>query len=153
MSQPADTALSSRIVEEAGDAIIFADRDGVIRLWNGGAERMFGYDAAEAIGQKLDLIIPERLRDRHWTGWNHAMETGTSHYSGSDLLAVPGVRKDGARISLEFSIAVLRAEGGGILGVAAVLRDVSARFQQDRELRARLAELEKASGAAGGGTG
>jgi PAS domain S-box-containing protein len=142
--------LSSRIVEQAADAIIYADHDGVIRLWNAGAERIFGYSAGEALGQKLDLIIPERLQERHWTGWNHAMAAGESHYSGNDLLSVPGVRKDGARVSLEFSVALLRDEAGTILGVGAILRDVSERFQRDRELRERLAQLEKRAAGDGG---
>src|ERR1019366_5065925 len=107
MSESSPEQLSSRILEQAGDAIIFAGSDGVIRIWNKSAERLFGYTSDEAVGKSLDLIIPDRLQQRHWDGWNHAMETGQSRYSGADLLAVPGVRKDGSRVSLEFSIALL----------------------------------------------
>ncbi|MBI2761312.1 MAG: PAS domain S-box protein [Chloroflexi bacterium] len=130
-----------RIVMEAQDAIILADRDGVIRVWNAGAEVMFGHSAEEAIGRTLDLIIPERLRPRHWEGYTRVMQTGVTRY-GRELLAVPGVRKDGARISLEFSITILKDDAGAISGIAAILRDVTTRFEQDRALRQRLAGLE-----------
>ena len=133
--------LYRRIVEHAQDAIILADSDGIIRLWNGGAEAVFGYTAAEAIGQSLDLIIPERLRARHWEGYRRVMETGESRY-GRELLSVPGIRKDGARISLEFSIALLTGEGGRPSAIAAILRDITTRWEADRDLRQRLAELE-----------
>jgi PAS domain S-box-containing protein len=133
--------LQSQIVDATQEAVIFAGRDGRIELWNGGAERVFGWTAAEAVGKSLDLIIPEKLRGRHWDGWNRVMETGVTRYA-SDLLAVPAVRKDGARISLEFTVALIRDDAGEIAGVAAVLRDVTERWQRDKELRARLAELE-----------
>jgi PAS domain S-box-containing protein len=134
--------LYRQIVEATQEAVIFAASDGRIQLWNGGAERIFGWSHAEAVGQSLDLIIPEKLRGRHWEGWSHVMETGVTRY-GTDLLAVPAVRKDGARISLEFTVALIRDGAGAIAGVAAVLRDVTERWQRDRELRARLAELEE----------
>ena len=137
-------SLPRAIVEGASDAIIYADAAGVIQLWNGGATTMFGYTATEAVGQTLDLIIPERLRGRHWDGYRRVMETGESHYGPGELLAVPGERKDGSRISLEFSIAMLRDGSGQIAGIAAILRDVSARRQQEKELRERIAALEKA---------
>jgi PAS domain S-box-containing protein len=143
-------ALHRQIIDNAGEAVIFADRDGHIRLWNGGAERVFGWPASEAIGQSLDLIIPEKLRGRHWDGWKHVMETGVTRYA-TDLLAVPAVRKDGTRISLEFSVALIRDESGAIAGVAAVMRDVTERWQRDRELRTRLAELEGKQAKAGAG--
>jgi PAS domain S-box-containing protein len=133
--------LSHQIVEHAPDAIIMADRDGTIRLWNGGARAVFGYSAEEAVGQSLDLIIPERLRDRHWNGFRKAMETGVTRY-GRELLAVPAMRKDEGRISVEFSVALLRDPAGEVLGVAAIMRDVTQRWTQQKELRQRLAELE-----------
>jgi PAS domain S-box-containing protein len=139
-----DQQLRSAIVDATQEAVIFAGTDGRIQLWNGGAERIFGWSAGEAIGQSLDLIIPEKLRGRHWDGWKQVMKTGITRYA-SDLLAVPAVRKDGARISLEFTVALVRDGAGEIAGVAAVLRDVTERWQRDRELRARLAELEARS--------
>src|SRR5690242_1745630 len=98
--------LASRIVTSTPDAVIVADREGVIRLWNGGAEAIFGYSEAEAIGRTLDLIVPERFRERHWDGYHRVMSTGEARY-GRELLAVPAVRRDGARISIEFSVSLL----------------------------------------------
>jgi PAS domain S-box-containing protein len=133
--------LATRIVSAAGDGILLADRGGVIQLWNAGAERIFGWTASEAIGQSLDLIIPERLRPRHWQNWDRVMETGVTRYA-SDVLAVPALRKDGAPLSIEFTIQLVRDDAGAILGPAAIVRDVTARFTKEKELRARLKELE-----------
>jgi len=133
--------LCRKIVEATPDAVIFADREGVMRLWNGGATALFGYSADEAIGQSLDLIIPERLQGRHWEGYHRVMATGVTKY-GRELLSVPAVRRDGERLSLEFSVALLRDDTGELLGIVAVLRDVTARFERDRELRRRLTALE-----------
>jgi PAS domain S-box-containing protein len=136
--------LCRRIVEDAQDAIIFADRDGVMRLWNAGAEAMFGYTAAEAIGRSLDLIIPENLRGRHWEGYHKVMATGATRY-GRELLAVPAMKKDGTRISIEFTIVLLRDAGGKLLGAAALIRDVTARWEREKELRARIAAPEQSA--------
>jgi len=133
--------LCRRIVAESRDAIIFVDQDGRIRLWNAGAEVMFGYRAAEMEGQALDLIIPEALRARHNQGFRRVMATGESRYA-ADLLAVPGLRQDGARISLEFTITLVKDDRGQVLGAAAIIRDVTARWQRDQEMKKRLAELE-----------
>lgn len=133
--------LYRRIVEDSPVAILFADPDGKIRLWNAGAEAMFGYAADEALGQSLDLIVPERQRARHWEGWEKVMATGVTRY-GHDVLAVPALKKDGSRISVEFYILLLRAPTGEILGAAALLQDVTVRWQQQKELKARLQALE-----------
>jgi PAS domain S-box-containing protein len=135
------TWLCERIVDGSGDAIVFADRDGVIGLWNRGAEGIFGYSGAEAVGRTLDLIIPEKLQRRHWDGYRRVMETGVTRY-GRDVLAVPAVHKDGSRRSIEFTVALVRDDGGSLVGIAAILRDVTARFEEARRLRARLRELE-----------
>src|SRR5262249_10046084 len=105
--------LGRQVVDQAPDAIVFADRDGVIRLWNTGAEAMFGYGVDEAVGQTLDLIIPERLRDRHWTGFNNTMATGVTRYA-RQVLAVPAIRKDGTSISVEFTVALLHEASGAL---------------------------------------
>jgi PAS domain S-box-containing protein len=141
MATPKHEWLCRSIVDNAPEAVIFADRDGMIRLWNAGAEAMFGHTPEEALGQSLDIIIPENLRGRHWEGYNRTMATGETKY-GKDLLAVPGIRKDGTRVSLEFSIVMLRDDGGELLGLAAVLRDVTARWKREKELKDRLAALE-----------
>jgi PAS domain S-box-containing protein len=133
--------LAARIVEGAGDAVLFTDREGVIRIWSGGAERIFGWSAAEAIGKSMDLIIPERLRTRHWQNWDRVMETGLTRYA-TDVLAVPALRKDGAPLSIEFTIALVRDDAGKILGPAAIIRDVTARFAREKELRLKVKELE-----------
>jgi len=134
-------SLSQLIVEGTPDAIIMADRDGMIRLWNDGAQAVFGYSAAEAVGQSLDLIIPERFRDRHWNGFRKAMAAGATQY-GRDLLAVPAIRKDAAPVSVEFSVALVRDPAGTVLGVAAIVRDVTQRWAEQKQLRQRLADLE-----------
>ena len=133
--------MAARVVAGASDAILFADREGILRLWNRGAEEMFGWSAAEAVGKSMDLIIPERLRARHWEGWRRVMETGVTRY-GKDVLAVPAARKDGTTISIEFTIQLIRDDAGRILGPAAIVRDVTTRFQREKELRLRLKELE-----------
>jgi len=131
--------LSAALMASKADAIIAADAQGVIRFWNPGAERVFGFTAADAMGQSLDLIIPERQRDRHWRGYHHVMQTGRSRYGDGDILAVPGVRKDGTRISLEFTIVPLRDGSGGLTGMGAILRDVTTRFNELQTLRKKLA--------------
>ncbi len=128
------------ILSAAADAVVATDRDGIIRVWNPGAERIFGHRADEALGRSLDLIVPERLRARHWEGFRHVMATGKSHYGEGDLLSVPGVHKDGRRISLEFTIVSLKDEHGRMQGIAAVMRDVTSRFEEIRGLKQKLAE-------------
>ena len=137
-----DERLYRQVVEGSPDAIILGDPEGVIRLWNAGAEAVFGYTSAEAIGHSMDIIIPERLRGRHWDGDRRVMATGSSRYGAGDLLAVPAVRKDGSGISVEFTIQTLRDEAGRITGLVAILRDVTKRFQREKELGRRLKELE-----------
>ncbi|HEX5326966.1 MAG TPA: PAS domain S-box protein [Acetobacteraceae bacterium] len=135
--------FAERLVAEMPDAVIYADADGIIRIWNRGAERIFGHAAAEAIGRSLDLIIPESLRARHWAGYRHTMATGQSRYGAGDLLAVPAQRKDGTRISVEFTIVAFQQTDGGIAGIAAVLRDVTARFNETRALRRELEAAQR----------
>jgi PAS domain S-box-containing protein len=131
--------LAEALLESASDAIVGTDREGRITFWNPGAERIFGFAADEAVGQSLDLIIPENLRARHWQGFRHVMETGTSRYGHGDLLSVPGFTRDGRRISVEFTIMLLR-DGEQITGTVAVMRDVTTRFEEVRDLRRKLAE-------------
>ena len=130
--------VADAIVAASADAVIATDREGVIRLWNAGAERIFGHRAGEAIGQSLDLIIPERLRPRHWEGFHEVMATGKSRYGEGDLLSVPSLRKDGSRISVEFTVLPLKDEGGQLTGMAAVMRDVTPRFEELKALRQQL---------------
>jgi PAS domain S-box-containing protein len=127
--------LAEALLHSMSDAIVGSDRDGRITFWNPGAERIFGFSRAEAIGESLDLIIPERLRARHWAGYIEVMRTGESRYGHGDLLSVPALRKDGTRLSIEFTIVPLKDEAGAMTGMAAILRDVTARFEEMRALR------------------
>lgn len=140
MNENDKSTLCRQIVEGAGDAVIFADRDGIIRLWNLAAEGIFGYTEEEAIGQPLDLIIPERQREAHWKGYGKAMLNGATQY-GTETLSVPAVTKEGERISIEFTINLIRDRDGKVLGPAAVVRDVTAKWNREKELRRRLAFL------------
>ena len=133
------------LVHETPDAVIYADGEGVVRFWNAGAERIFGFSAAEAQGQSLDIIVPERLRARHWAGFDDTMRTGKSRYGAADDLAVPALRQDGTHISIEFTVLPFRDEAGRMLGIAAILRDVTKRFREMQALRRQRA--------ARGGTG
>jgi PAS domain S-box-containing protein len=132
------------LVQAAGDAIIAADTDGKILLWNPAAERMFGFTAEDALGHALDLIIPERWRHRHWEGYQRVMRTGQTRY-GTEVLRVPALHKDGRALSIAFTVALLPAGDGGIQAIAAIVRDETARWEEERALRRRLAELEARS--------
>ena len=148
-SIPGHEWLCENIVEQLSTAIIYGDRDGIVRLWNAGAEAMFGWNADEAIGQSMDLIIPEKHRARHWEGYSHVMESGVTKY-GKSVLAVPAMTKDGRRISIEFNVALLRDQNGQVIGAAATIADVTARWEREKALRARLSELEAKVKALGG---
>ena len=138
MSVPIDL---SELVGAVGDAIMAADASGAIILWNPASQRMFGYTEAEAMGQSLDLIIPQRQQQRHWDGYHKTMQTGVTRY-GNDVLRVPAVHKDGHSLSIAFTVALLHSPDGKVSAIVAVVRDESARFAEDRALRKRLMELE-----------
>lgn len=126
-----------QLINNAPDAILISDKEGLISFWNSGAEHIFGHSKAEAIGQSLDLIIPENLRRRHWDGYWRVMETGETKYK-TGLLSSPGVQKDGSRVSLEFSMILLRDEKNNIQGCAAIMRDVTERWNKEKELKEKL---------------
>jgi PAS domain S-box-containing protein len=134
--------IAEQIVNEAHDAIIMADREGIIHLWNKGAENIFGYDQAEVIGRSLNIIIPENLRERHNRGYQQVMESGRSRYA-SELLAVPAINKNGSRISVEFSLVLIRDQQDRVFGAAAIIRDVSLRWERDQAIKRRLAEMDE----------
>jgi PAS domain S-box-containing protein len=131
--------FAERLVSGMSDAIVYADAEGVIRMWSRGATRIFGFAEAEALGRSLDLIIPENLRERHWQGYRATMRTGQSRYGDGQLLSVPAVRKDGTRVSVEFTIVPFTDDAGRMIGIAAIMRDVTARFEELRALRRQLA--------------
>ena len=132
--------LYREILSLAPDAILFADDKGIIRLWNRGAEMIFGFAADEAIGQSLDLIIPERLRAVHWAGYHRVMASGETRY-GEDLLAVPALHRDGHQLSCEFSIVMLKDENGKLIGVASIMRDLTERWNREKALKEQVATL------------
>ena len=141
------TVDCQQIIAGIGDAVIVSDASGAIILWNAAAERMFGYSEAEALGNSLDLITPERLRARHWEGYHKSMATGTTKY-GNDLLRVPATHKDGRAMSIAFTVAMLFTPEQKVSAIVAVIRDETARFNEDRALKKRLTELEAAVAAA-----
>jgi PAS domain S-box-containing protein len=128
-------------VQSAGDAIVAAGTDGAILLWNPAAERIFGYTEREALGHSLDLIIPERLRGRHWEGYRRVMETSETRY-GTQVLRVPAVHKDGRRLSIAFTVTLLSSPSQEVQAIVAIIRDETSRWEEERALRQRLAELE-----------
>jgi PAS domain S-box-containing protein len=128
--------LAARILDGSPDAVLICDRNGTVRYWNRGAERIFGFRNAEILGASMEVIIPERLRARHWAGWETAMRTGSTAYDAGQLLAVPALHKDGGQISIEFSIQLLKDSNGQVEWVVAILRDVTERFNREKTLRA-----------------
>jgi PAS domain S-box-containing protein len=151
MSMEIDTKA---LVAAVGDAIVVCDTQGRITLWNAAAEYMFGYSPAEAMGQSLDIIIPERLRKRHWEGYEKTMATGITRY-GHDVLRVPAIDKTGTAMSIAFTVALLFDSAGKVDQIVSVIRNETARFNEDRALRKRVMELEAqlaASAAAQSGT-
>jgi PAS domain S-box-containing protein len=133
--------FAERLVAGMSEAIIYADADGVIRYWNNGATRVFGFTAEEALGQRLDIIIPAGLRERHWQGFHATMRTGQSRYGAGDLLSVPAIRNDGTRISVAFTIVPFTDAAGRMAGIAAIMRDVTRSFEELRDLRKQVAAL------------
>jgi PAS domain S-box-containing protein len=150
--EPDLTHFADRLLSGMSDAVVYADAEGVIRLWNRGATRIFGFTEAEALGRSLDIIIPENLRERHWQGYRATMRTGQSRYGDGQILSVPALRKDGARISVEFTIVPFADDAGQMVGIAAIMRDATARFEELRTLRRQLALQPAANNANSAGT-
>jgi PAS domain S-box-containing protein len=135
------TIDSNALVHAVGDAIVVSDVAGNIIVWNPAAERIFGYTAAEALGQPLDIITPERFRKRHWDGYHRTMATGVTKY-GTTLLRVPAIDKAGKTLSIAFGVAMLYGPDGKPSAIASIIRDETARFNDERALRKRITELE-----------
>ena len=128
--------LPLRILDGSPDAILICDRAGTVRYWNPAAERIFGFRVTEVLGVSMNLIIPERLRARHWAGWDATIRTGVTRYGEGQLLAVPALHKDGRQVSIEFSIQLVKNADGRIEWVVAVIRDVTERYIREKALRA-----------------
>jgi len=131
----------NELVAAVGDAIIVSDLSGAIVLWNPSAERIFGFSEEEALGKSLDLIIPERQRQRHWDGYHQTMASGVTRYA-HDVLRVPALHKDGGSLSIAFTVSLLKSGGDTPTGIVAVVRDETKRWGEERELRKKLADLE-----------
>ncbi len=129
------------LLEALADAVMVCDAQGAIVLWNPACERLFGHTEAEVLGRSMDMIIPERLRGRHWEGYHKTMATGITKY-GTDVLRVPAVDKEGRSMSIAFTVAMLHGDDGKVSAIASVIRDETARFNDERALKKRVAELE-----------
>jgi PAS domain S-box-containing protein len=132
---------ASVVVDAIGDALVVSDVEGKVIVWNAGAERLFGWSAQEALGQRMDMIVPERLRQRHWDGYDKSMQTGHTKYA-HDVLRVPAVDKAGRAMSIAFTVFMLFGPDGKPSACGSVIRDETDRFAQDRALRKRIADLE-----------
>lgn len=140
MNADASSDLHRLLAEQMGDALIYADCDGVIREWNAGAEALFGYPKAEALGQSLDLIIPERLRAAHWAGFDRAIQSGATKH-GRRALLTRSINRAGETIYVEMTFAVI-ADAVRVLGSVAIARDGSRRREDERRLRECEAALD-----------
>ena len=136
MEDPAkeNTPSADRILDEMAEALIYADGEGVIRRWNRAAETMFGHPAAEAIGQTLDLIIPENLRATHWRGFDAALKSGTTRLHGRPTLT-RALHRSGTRLYVEMSFALVTDAAGVTVGSVAVARDVTDRVEREKAAR------------------
>src|SRR5687767_6144062 len=134
-------ALSELLVEQAPDAVIFADAHGVIRTWNARAEQIFGYPASEALGQSLDILIPERLRAAHWRGFEAALNTRSTKYAGR-VLTTRSMHKDGRTLYVDLSFALIEDNNGNVLGALAIARDSTERYLEHKALLERVGKLE-----------
>ena len=130
-----------QLLHALGDGVVVCDAGGVITFWNAAATRIFGFSESEALGQSLDLIIPQRQRERHWDGYHKTMATGETRY-GADVLRVPALHKDDKALSIAFTVALLHAPNGEVSAIVALVRDETERWGEERKLRARLAKFE-----------
>ena len=145
MSQSNQNDTAADILASMQEAVIYADLNGVIQLWNHGAEAVFGFTSEDAVGQSVDIIIPEKLRAAHWTGFNKAVAHG-------DILSAPGARmtrglkKNGEQLYVEMSFAMVRNQAGEMIGSIAVARDATARYLAERAARQQAAAAARPAG-------
>ena len=125
------SSLDTSILDDVADALIYADRSGTIMRWNRASTAVFGFSAEEALGQSLDLIIPEHLRAAHWKGFDAALESGTMKLAGRPTLT-RAQHKDGRKLYIEMTFALVKDAGGAVLGSVAMARDVTERVMRER---------------------
>lgn len=135
--------LALLLVSQSPDAVVFADAEGIIRVWNTAAQRVFGFSEAQALGENLDIIIPERFREAHWRGFERALVDRASKYEGQ-ALATRSARSDGTQIYVELSFAIVLDLAGEALGALAQARDITARYEREQANRKRIQQLEAA---------
>jgi PAS domain S-box-containing protein len=140
-SDAVDDSLFKSIVDQAPEAIVFADTGGVIRVWNAGAQALFGFDRAEAVGNSLDLIIPERFRRAHWDAFDKAIANGHTRLGSQDR-TTRSLHKDGRKLYVDLSFGLVADAAGTVIGALAVGRDGTGRYLEERALREKLATLE-----------
>lgn len=139
----ATTQIDPRILlDQSPDAVVFAGTDGVIRYWNAAAERIFGFPAAAAVGERLDIVIPEPFRERHWAGYERALAAGKTKYAGQSL-PTRARKADGSEFYVELSFEIVKDAAGAVLGAMATARDITERFERDRQMRRELKELKE----------
>lgn len=140
------TQLDSKILlDQSPDAVIFAGTDGVIQYWNEAASRIFGFAAAEARGKNLDIIVPQAFRERHWAGYDRALAAGETKYRGQSL-PTKARKADGSEFYVELSFEIVKDEAGAVIGAMATARDITERFEREREMRRELRELKEKAG-------
>lgn len=135
-------ALYQWMVEQCPDGIIYSDAQGKVAYWNAAAEKIFGFTAEQAMGQSLDIIIPEKLREPHWRGFYAAMEAGTTKHKGK-ALPTRGLKADGSVIYVELSFAVIVDDQGKAIGALSQARDIDESYRKAKADKARLKELEQ----------
>jgi PAS domain S-box-containing protein len=124
--------LAERILNQVADAVIFANHSGAIIRWNPACTALFGYSAEEALGQSVELIIPEHLRAAHWSGFDAAMTKGTTKLQGRPTLT-RALHKSGRRLYVEMTFAIVKGDTESeVLGSVAMARDVTERIERER---------------------
>jgi len=149
MSEP---LLCTAIVQQAWEAVIFADPSGHIRIWNRGAEALFGFSAEETIGASLDIIVPERFRTAHWSGFHKAIEDGKTRHAG-EVRMTRGLHKDGRKLYVELSFGLITTPDGEVVGSVAIGRPGNDRFAKGAGAQARIAALQSELAGLRGSTG
>jgi len=150
--QMSESLLCRAIVQQAWEAVIFADRAGRIRIWNRGAEAIFGFSAEEAIGASLDIIVPERFRTAHWSGFHKAIESGHTRHAG-EVRTTRALHKDGRKLYVELSFGLITTLDDGVVGSVAIGRPGNDRFASEASVQARIATLQSELAALRGPTG